>query len=480
MRRNTILTIAVVATLILAAGSFPRLPPIHAERRSDPPGRLLDVGGFRLHITCSGRGSPTVVIDGGAGTWSIFYAYVQKALSGEARVCTYDRAGLGWSDEGPLPRTSARMAEELHALLHAAGASPPLLLVGHSLGGYNVRVYQQRYPEEVGGIVLVDAAHEAQWERLPPEWADGVRAQGAFWRARAEKAGAGELSEADVRPGAFTAYAPEWRDDHVAAQLTAKPYLGVAHENEGAFQSARETPRGSLGALPLVVLTARRSFEAFAGAGLDIEPANRVWLELQRELVGLSTNAVQVFSERDHGLHGSDPDAIVSAVRRGLSMVRGVPSGPAALGLPTRGLPSRSTPEVDDLLRRMEDAYQSMDAQRFVELFTSDVVQIDVPRRVHVKGRERWLAWTRDVINPAHRRMECVHRGRTVVGPWVTAEVEWSGVVKADALGAAGGGDREYRYTGLVLMRVDRGRIAEQIIYGDQPTLMDHMRPPAP
>ena len=119
---------------------------------------MIDVQGYRLHIHCVGSGSPTVVIDGGAGAWSIFYAHIQIRLSG-ARVCTYDRAGLGWSEPRPGPRTSARMVEELHLLLHAAGVQPPLVLVGHSLGGYNVRIYQARYSEEVGALVLLDAAH---------------------------------------------------------------------------------------------------------------------------------------------------------------------------------------------------------------------------------------------------------------------------------------------------------------------------------
>ncbi len=432
------------------------------------PGRLIDVGGHRLHIVCVGEGTPTVVIDGGAGTWSIFYSHIQKALAERTRVCAYDRAGLGWSESGPLPRTSARMAEELHRLLHEAAASPPLLLVGHSLGAYTVRVYQQRYPEEVGGLVLVDGAHEAQWQRLPAEWAAGIPALVAWLRERAKAAASGGLKAADVEPGAFTNHAPEWRDAHVAALLTAKPYLGTAFENEAALESARQVPTGNLGALPLVVLTARRSFDAFAASGLDVEQANRVWLELQRELAGLSTNAVQLFSERDHALHVSDPTAIVSAVQLGIDMVRARPAGPASLGLAQRMLPISSTREVDQLLIRLEDAYRTMDADAFADFFTDDMSQLDVSRRVHIKGRANWLPWTR-AINAAHTRMERRHRGRVVNADWVIAEVEWSGSV--------GALDADYRYTGVVMMRLKGGRIAEQVIYGDVPTLIEQLRP---
>jgi pimeloyl-ACP methyl ester carboxylesterase len=295
-----------------------------------PPGRLIDVGGYRLHVFCAGNGSPTVLIDGGAGAWSIHFSHIQAALAGEMRVCTYDRAGLGWSDEGPSPRTSGQMVDELHRLLHEAGVRPPLLLVGHSLGGYNVRIYQHRYPEEVAGLILVDAAHEGQWERLPPEWAAGVRALVPALRARAEQARSGAISRADVEPGAFTAHAPQWRAAHVAAQLAPKMYLGMAAENDAAFESARQVPSGRLGALPLVVLTARRSFDAFAGSGLDVEPANRIWLQLQHELAHLSSKTVHLFSERDHNLPASDPDAVVAAIRRGAGMIPRSGPAPAA------------------------------------------------------------------------------------------------------------------------------------------------------
>jgi len=137
-------------------------------QRYPPPGKLVDVGGYRLHIDCMGQGSPTIVIDAGAGNWSVAWTGIQEQLAGETRVCTFDRAGLGWSDPGIKPRTSAVMADELYALLHNAALAPPFLMVGHSLGGYNVRVFTDRH-SEVAGLVLIDSAHESQWRDLPIE-----------------------------------------------------------------------------------------------------------------------------------------------------------------------------------------------------------------------------------------------------------------------------------------------------------------------
>lgn len=338
-----------------------------------PPGRLIDVGGHKLHIHCVGEGAPTVVIDGGAGAWSIHYAHIQKALSG-ARVCTYDRAGLGWSDSGPSPRTSERMVEELHALLHGAGVAPPLILAGHSLGGYNVRIYQARYPEEVGALVLLDAAHEQQWERLPPQAKALTQASVAGLRKRGEQARSGQLrAEEIVPPGVLVTHSPGLQDAYVAAMLTEKPYEALAAETEASFESARQVPaQHRLGNLPLVVLTARRSFDAFKGSGIPVEEANTQWLVLQDELASLSDNSHHLFSDGHHRLHETDPDAVISAIQWAIKAVKIRPEASAGLGLPTDALSLRSTPAVDQLLEELEVAYRAMDVERFVGLLSED------------------------------------------------------------------------------------------------------------
>ena len=125
-----------------------------------PPGKLIDIGGYRLHLNCTGNGEPTVVLIPGGGDFSFDWSLVQPEASRFARVCSYDFAGFAWSDPGPTPRTMRQDAYELHTLLKAARVKGPYVLVGHSLGGLLTRVYAAEYAAEVSGIVLVDSTHD--------------------------------------------------------------------------------------------------------------------------------------------------------------------------------------------------------------------------------------------------------------------------------------------------------------------------------
>src|SRR5262249_31931320 len=124
-----------------------------------PPGRLIDVGGRKLHARCTGAGAPTVVLEAGRSAFAMDWALVQPEIARTNRVCSYDRAGHGWSDPGGAD-TAERAVADLHALLQAVGEKPPYVLVGASRGGLFVRLYDVRYPGEVTGMVLVDPAHE--------------------------------------------------------------------------------------------------------------------------------------------------------------------------------------------------------------------------------------------------------------------------------------------------------------------------------
>ena len=159
----SLLLLTVQASIVLAQSeSTP--PPF------PPPGKLVDVGGWRLHLNCTGEArpsQPTVILESGLGDFSVEWSLVQPGVAAFARVCSYDRAGDGWSDLGPHPRTMRQIVYELHTLLDNAGVKRPLVLVGHSYGGWLVRLYASSYPAEVVGMVLVEAGAGNPWRKLP-------------------------------------------------------------------------------------------------------------------------------------------------------------------------------------------------------------------------------------------------------------------------------------------------------------------------
>ncbi|MGI9072524.1 MAG: alpha/beta fold hydrolase, partial [Bryobacteraceae bacterium] len=165
---------ASVAGLCLATVSLAIIGAIYEmigrwrdAQRFPQRGHLVQAGSIRMNIDCSGQGSPTVILESGSGGPSVDWLMVQPEVAKFSRVCSYDRAGYGWSDSGPEPRSSLQIARELDQLLRTASEKGPYLLVGHSMGGYDIRVYTSQYPNEVAGMVLVDASHEDQHLRAP-------------------------------------------------------------------------------------------------------------------------------------------------------------------------------------------------------------------------------------------------------------------------------------------------------------------------
>ena len=143
----------------------PALPP-EVARAYTAPHEPVEVGrGRRLNLFCMGSGSRTVLFDAGGSDWSVVWALVQPKIAAHARACAYDRAGLGYSDPGSGPRSPIAIVEDMHALIQTAGLKTPLVLVGHSLGGFNVKLYAALYPQDVAGLVLVDPAEERTWDR---------------------------------------------------------------------------------------------------------------------------------------------------------------------------------------------------------------------------------------------------------------------------------------------------------------------------
>lgn len=301
--------------------SAPRTAP--AAELPPPPGRLYDIGGYKLHLNCTGRGRPTIVLDAGAPGWSIHWSAVQKEVAKFARVCTWDRAGYGWSEPGPQPRTARQSAVELHKLLRVAGEKGPFILAGHSFGGYVVRHFADEFRPEVAGVALIDAAHEQQWERLP-----GARQMlEASFPGRREsiaKARAGQLKREDYNdppsPDTLAAYQFAW--------LRAQTHETALAEQQTAFESARQTGQTKpLGNIPLVVLSAGNSFAWFISPTEANQPMikklNSIWMELQTELARLSTRSQHIISEKStHGLNREEPGVVVDALRKIHAMAR--------------------------------------------------------------------------------------------------------------------------------------------------------------
>src|SRR5688572_25463399 len=165
--RRILLGLALVPIALCVIGAIYQVIATKMDQRYyAPPGQLVDVGGYRLHIYCTGEGRPTVVLDalfpGTVSNW----VWVQPEIAKTTRVCAYDRGGLGWSDGGPEPRDAEQHARELHTLLSDAEIPGPYILVGHSLGGLSVRMFAAQYPDEVAGMALIEGTNPDSWKRL--------------------------------------------------------------------------------------------------------------------------------------------------------------------------------------------------------------------------------------------------------------------------------------------------------------------------
>ncbi len=319
-------TAALLALMVAVMTGF-FVQRISAKRDAiayPPVGQLIDTGEARLHARVMGDGDITVVFDSGLGGTSLDWSLVAPEVAKHARVVLYDRAGMGWSGPGKAPRDAARVAEELHGLLEALGVTGPRILVGHSLAGYHIRMYQARYPDEVAGMVFVDCSHEDQWERLPNDNELLLRAYP--WILR----GLGCLAEVGgTRPklwfiGDDPGDKTDKHDQEMKRNFFTRPqqFYASAGEYEAIPESCRQLKgsRKPLGDLPLVVLTGMED------KGKDM---GKVWLELQTDLASMSTRSRhQVIEDAGHYVQSERPDAVIAAVLEVIEQARG-PHDPA-------------------------------------------------------------------------------------------------------------------------------------------------------
>ena len=300
----------------------PALPP--------PPGRLIDAGGHRLHLLAAGGGSPTVVFEAGGASWSLDWHLIQTEVAQFTSTCSYDRAGFGWSDPGPRPRTSEQITTELHTALAAAGITKPYVLVGASFGGHTVRLYARHYPDEVVGIILLDARHESLNARMPPAWQQAELAGARMYRFMhaAARIGVlnllGKLAGEQVAPPVVRKLPPEIQPVYLAVGFQPKYFESNLDELDAVAESDRQlSAAGGLGSLPLTVI--RHGIpDLFARMPAEqAQQAEQVWQELQAELVRLSSNGRLLVAEHSgHAIQVDQPDLVVEAIRQMVAAAR--------------------------------------------------------------------------------------------------------------------------------------------------------------
>lgn len=315
----TVFTAAV--ELLLAC----RAPHTYSPQGYPPPGRLVDVAGRKLHLYCTGSGSPTVILMAGGGAYSIDWALVQPKVAAATRVCSYDRAGLGWSDPGPSEETVEATVSDLHAALLTAGEKGPYVLVGASIGGIFIQGYQHTFPAEVTGLVFTNSSN-----RIGMKVRDKT---GLIWDLTEDELRSAYPLPASVKRGPRPTREDDpfdklpgnlqserlWLDVRLweksdPSKAGPESLLSWRKEFLREFSSTDSGNKPPLGDLPVVVVTN-------GPAATETDRSNRDGAEARLDF--LSSNTVHITAAGSgHEIHLYHPDAVVDAVMRTVTAVR--------------------------------------------------------------------------------------------------------------------------------------------------------------
>ena len=289
--------------------------------RFDPPGEMIDIGTHKLHTLAMGEGEPVVLLDTGSGDNLLTWTGIQSEIASFTRVIAYDRPGLGWSERGITPYSLEFILETLHQLINALQLSAPLILVGHSIAGINVRQFAYRFPDLVAGLVLIDGSHEGQDARQPegddPDAAilENIRDlstktfEDVLMQFIGEPAQFFEMPEEQQRM--FERYRPEYLK-----------YLVEAKDCDAGLTSLGDDALQSLGDIPLTVLTAMTSDDSPEMEASE-KAFHKIFQQCQTEISQLSTQGKQIFVEdATHYIHKQQPQHVVDAIREMVALVQ--------------------------------------------------------------------------------------------------------------------------------------------------------------
>jgi pimeloyl-ACP methyl ester carboxylesterase len=310
-RRILLVFALLLVCLSLTGFLYQSIASAHDASSYPAPGKLIDVGGYRLHLSCTGTarlGSPTVILEAGSGNSSLAWSKVQPGVASFTRVCSYDRAGYGWSDTGPLPSTAGRMVTELHTLLARAGVAGPYVLVGHSYGGLIMQLYTYTYPQQVAGLVLVESMHADQFRYpdlhfgAPPSICQAL-------------ASLGIVRLFGLAAPGYVAEFPLAAQPAAKAQFNQTRFCQTASDEYAGLEESFAQVRAAqhpLGHLPLVVLTHGHPYLGSQG--------ERDWQALQRDLASLSSDSRSIIATRsEHYIQLEQPDLVIAAIKQVLT-----------------------------------------------------------------------------------------------------------------------------------------------------------------
>jgi len=299
-----------------------------------PIDQIVDVNALQMRLDCRGSGSPTVVLEAGAQSASVIWIRVQDDLAKFTRVCSYDRAGYGWSDSVHEPLYPEQVADLLHDLLEKAAEKPPYLMVGHSVGGIYVRSFSEKYPDEVVGMVLVDASHENQSKQVPPEIANLID-------PKLIKVGSW-INRGLVSVGALRAFKlldssnismmlNEDQREPALAEMYRTGYISATVREGEMINAYFSQPRKlkALGDIPLIVLSQQTDEQSLYDFYLGLYPTLQsqltvemfegpaeIYNEQQNELAALSTRGKRiVVEESGHFIQIDQPQVVIDAIR---------------------------------------------------------------------------------------------------------------------------------------------------------------------
>ena len=314
------LSAAIVVLLAAGASTVFNALAIHHYRAIYPPqGKLYQVDGYKMHLYCTGEGSPTIVLDAGLGNDSLIWANVQPTLSKTTRVCSYDRAGFGWSELQPNPRDADRITDQLHALLTQAGIKGPIVLMGHSIAGLYIRDYATRYPQNLSGLVFVDGSTPLQEDRFPG------RTKLVLLKAKLELLETKWLyvlgipritGDCNIGEGFEISAGKMLSED----QCRAAVFAAVEREDEDFHQSGKETIHTGPFDLPILIFSQDNH-----PSGSDLQSKiDEIWNEMQEELKSLSTRSRRFIAKGSgHYIQIDRPDLLNSEVAVLIRQIRG-------------------------------------------------------------------------------------------------------------------------------------------------------------